>query len=171
MATSNDHVININQSLRNIKFDIAIDFICPDHRGLILISNKVAAQSNTSIISNYIKNANNMNVNNIQDGWLPQSKLYLKILRLSYMIENTNTPMDMGVIENIIKSTHIFNDIKVASKPHVCKILPKLDMAIIWVDIWDLQNGLLAKKIINRSFNIGSFIATVRGANMNPSVP
>ena len=87
------------------------------------------------------------------------------------MIENTNTPMDMGVIENIIKSTHIFNDIKVASKPHVCKILPKLDMAIIWVDIWDLQNGLLAKKIINRSFNIGSFIATVRGANMNPSVP
>ena len=78
--------------------------------------------------------------------------------------------MDMGVIENIIKSTHIFNDIKVASKPHVCKILPKLDMAIIWVDIWDLQNGSLAKKIINRSFNIGSFITTVRSANMNPSV-
>jgi len=43
IATSNDHVININQSLRNIKFDIAIDFICPDHRSLILISNKVAA--------------------------------------------------------------------------------------------------------------------------------
>jgi len=41
MATSNDYVTNINWSLKNIKSDIAIDFIHPDHRGLILISNKV----------------------------------------------------------------------------------------------------------------------------------
>ena len=171
MATSNDHVININRSLRNIKSDIAIDFIRPDHKGLILVSNKVVAQSDIIVISNYIKNANNMNVNNIQDGRLPQSKSYLKILGLPYMIENTNTPMDAGVVENIIKSTHIFNDIKVASKPCVCKVSPKSDMAIVWVDVWDSQNGSSAKKIINRSFNVGSFIATVRGANMNPGVP
>jgi len=47
------------------------------------------------------------------------------------MIENTNTPIDAGVIKNIIKLTHIFHNIKVASKPYVCKVLPKLDMAII----------------------------------------
>jgi len=43
MATSNNHVTNINWSLKNIKSDIAINFIHPDHRGLILVSNKVTA--------------------------------------------------------------------------------------------------------------------------------
>ena len=70
IATSNDHVTNINQSLKNIKSNIAINFIYPDHRGLILVSNKVVVQSDISIISNYIKNASNMNTNNIQEGWL-----------------------------------------------------------------------------------------------------
>ena len=79
--------------------------------------------------------------------------------------------MGVGVVESIIKSTHIFNNIKVASKPHICKISSKLDMTIVWIDIWDLQNGLLAKKIINRSFNVGSFIMSVRGANMNSGIP
>jgi len=42
IVTSNDHVTNINQLLKNIKSDIVIDFIYLDHRGLIFISNKVA---------------------------------------------------------------------------------------------------------------------------------
>ena len=72
-----------------------------------------------------------MKLEDIQDGCLLQSKSYLKILGLSYLLENTNTPMDLEVIKNIIKTTHIFNNIKVASKPHVCKVSPKSDMAII----------------------------------------
>jgi len=79
--------------------------------------------------------------------------------------------MDAGVVKSIIKSTYIFNNIKVASKPHIYKVLPKSDMAIIWIDIWDLQNGSSAKKIINRSFNVGSFIVSVRSANINPGIP
>jgi len=39
--------------------------------------------------------------------------------------------MDAGVVESIIKSTYIFNDIKVALKSCVCKVLPKSDMAIV----------------------------------------
>ena len=112
-----------------------------------------------------------MKLEDIQDGCLLQSKSYLKILGLSYLLENTNTPIDSEVIKNIIKTTHIFNNIKVASKPHVCKVSPKSDMAIIWIDIWDLQNKSSAKKTINWSFNIGSFITSLRGANMNPSIP
>lgn len=171
MATSNDHVTNINWSLKNIKSDIAIDFICPDHRGLILVSNKVIVQSDISIISNHIKNTSNINTNYIQKSWLPQSKSYLKILELPYLIKNTNIPMDAEVIKSIIKSIYIFNNIKIVSKPYVCKVLPKLDMTIIWIDIWDLQNGSLAMKIINRSFNVASFIISVKSANMNPSIP
>ena len=74
-------------------------------------------------------------------------------------------------MESIIKAFHIFNDIKIASKPHVCKMSLKSDMAIVWIDIWDSQNGISVKKIINWSLNIGSFITTVRGANMNSGVP
>ena len=44
-------------------------------------------------------------------------------------------------------------------------------MAIIWIDIWDTQSRSNAKKVINQWFNIGSFITTVCGANMNPDVP
>jgi len=43
-------------------------------------------------------------------------------------------------------------------------------MAVIWIDIWDTQNGLNAKKVINQRFSIGSYIATVWGANMNPGI-
>ena len=67
-------------------------------------------------------------------------------------------------------NNHIFNDIVLASRPRVIKVLPKLDMAIIWIDIWDTQNSSKAKTIINRHFNIGSFITIVCGTNMNPGI-
>jgi len=44
-------------------------------------------------------------------------------------------------------------------------------MAIIWVNIWNIQKGNKAKELINRCFNIGSFIVTIQDVNMNPSVP
>ena len=43
-------------------------------------------------------------------------------------------------------------------------------MAIIWIDIWDSQSSSLAKMLINQSFNIGSYVATICSTNMNPSV-
>ena len=52
-------------STSHLKSDIAIDFIYSDHRELILISNKVMVQSDISIISNHIKNASNINTNDI----------------------------------------------------------------------------------------------------------
>ena len=131
MSSSNNHVVNINQALKNIKSDVIIDFIYSDYRELVLVSNKVMAQLNICVISHYVENVNNMNSEDIQDGHLPQSKSYIKILGRPYLLENTNTPINSEVIENIIKTTHIFNDIKVASKPYVCKVSPKSDMAII----------------------------------------
>ena len=44
-------------------------------------------------------------------------------------------------------------------------------MAIIWIDIWNTQSKSKAKGLINRRFNIGSFIATIHRANMNLGVP
>ena len=44
-------------------------------------------------------------------------------------------------------------------------------MAIVWMDIWDTQSGQNAKSLINRYFNIRSYIMTICGVNMNPSIP
>ena len=44
-------------------------------------------------------------------------------------------------------------------------------MTIIWLNIWDIQSRSRAKGLINRCFNIKSYIATICDANMNPSVP
>ena len=149
MTTAGDHIININCTLKGIKSDVVANFIRSDFRGLIIVANKVPASSDISIINNYIKNSFGSDINNIQDAHLPQSKLYLKILGIPYLMENTNTLMDSNVMENIIKASHIFNDIKIASKLCVCKVSLKSDMVIVWIDIWDSQNRSAAKRIIN----------------------
>ena len=74
-------------------------------------------------------------------------------------------------IEKILKSNYLFNNVILASKPRIIKVSPKSDMSIIWINIWDSQSKSKAKSLINRQFNIGSFIATVQEANMNPGVP
>ena len=65
---------------------------------------------------------------------------------------------------------HLFKDIVLASKPCIIKVSPKSDIAVVWVDIWDSQSSSLVKNIINCHFNIGHFIATVKGTNMNPGI-
>ena len=44
-------------------------------------------------------------------------------------------------------------------------------MSIIWIDIWDAQSSAKAKELINRCFNIGRYITSIHGANINPGVP
>jgi len=60
-----------------------------------------------------------------------QSKLYLKILDISYFIKDTNLSIILDIIKSIIKSTYIFNDIVLASYSWVIKISPKSDMAVV----------------------------------------
>ena len=145
MISSSEHIANFNWTLRSIKSDLTIDFIHVDHRNLIVTSNKVMSQLDINIISKYVKNCNNVNSSNIQEVRLPQSKLYLKILGIPYTREDTNISINSEVMESIIKSTHIFDNINVASKPHVIKVFPKSNIAIIWIDIWDSQSGSTAK--------------------------
>jgi len=85
----------------------------------------------------------------------------LKIIGISYLLENTNTPILADVVKMIIKDNHIFNNITVASKPQIIKVSPKSNIAIIWLDIWDVQSSNKAKGLINRCFNIGNHIATI----------
>ena len=78
-----------------------------------------------------------------------------------YFLENTNALLLADVVETIIKENHIFNNITVTSRPQIIKVLPKSDMAIIWLDIWNIQSGSKTKGLINRYFNVGKYIITI----------
>jgi len=75
------------------------------------------------------------------------------------------------VVEDILKKNYIFNNISLASKPRVIKVSLKSDMAIIWIDIWDVQSSSNAKMLINMYFNVSNYIATIQEANMNLGIP
>ena len=66
---------------------------------------------------------------------------------------------------------YIFKDVALTLKPHIIQALSNSDSAVVWVDIWDLQNSSIIKSIINRCFNIGKYITTICSTNMNLGVP
>jgi len=106
MVLSGKHITNLNCVLKDIKSDVFINFICSNHRGLTIITNKVASPSNLSIVEKYVKSAESIDSNNVQSACLSQSKSYLKIL---------------GVLYNIY----------FVSKLYIIKVSFKLDMAIV----------------------------------------
>ena len=173
MKNSSTHVANINRSFQNAKTDVLVDYIRSDNIGISVIVNKIAQQSDMSIINNYVKNSNDVNSLQVEDACLPMSKSYLKIIGIPYYpySDDRQTKLSSNDIKNILKQNHIFDNISLASKPRVIKVSLKSDMVLVWIDIWDVQSGKNAKMLINRCFNVGNFIATIRGTNMNPGVP
>ena len=165
------HIISINSTLKSIKSDIIADFIWADNRGIVISTNNITSLADLQEIEKVVKNLLQDDEDKIDSPRLPQSKFYLKIVEIPYLDDQTNTRISFEDIKKILKKNHIFNKVILVSKPWVIKVSPKLDIAIIWIDIWDMQNRSNAKKIINRCFNIGSYITMVYGANLNPSVP
>jgi len=49
-----------------------------------------------------------------------------------------NQPSCYELIEEVIKESYIFNDIVLILRPQVMKASSKSDIAMVWVDIWDL---------------------------------
>ena len=172
MKNSSLHVANINRLLRNTKSDILIDYIRSDPTCVTIITNKFSQQSDMSIIDQYVKNSNDINTLQVEEPRLPISKSYLKIIGIPFFPHaNSQDKLMLNDIELILKQNHIFDNISLASKPRVIKVSPKSDMSIVWIDIWDIQSGSNAKMLINRCFNIRSYITTIQGANMNPGIP
>ena len=117
MVSSSNHIINLNRSLKNIKSDIMADYICPEPIGIIIVTNNVALLSDLQFIKNYVKNVKNVNSKDIKTPRLLQSKSYLKIVDISYFIENTSIPITLDFIESIMKTDYIFNNLLLTSKP------------------------------------------------------
>lgn len=93
--------------------------------------NKVASTSDLQTVENYVKNVDHLDLKDMKILCLPQSKSYLKIIDIPYLIENTNIPINSSMVKFILKNNHIFNNILLASKPQVIKISLKSDITII----------------------------------------
>ena len=136
MKNSSLHVANINRNLQNAKTDILIDYLCSENSGIMVITNKVAQQSDMSVISNYVKNSNDINSLQVDEPRLPKSKSYLKITSIPFFPHpNSQERLTSNNIETILKQNHIFNNISLASKLRIIKVSPKSDMSIVWIDI------------------------------------
>jgi len=136
MKNSSLHVVNINRNLRNAKSDVLVDYLCSENSGITVITNKVAQQSDMSIISNYIKNSNDINSLQVDEPHLPKSKSYLKITGIPFFPHpNSQERLTSNDIETILKQNHIFDNISLTSKLRVIKVSPKSDMSIVWIDI------------------------------------
>ena len=125
MSLSGEHISNINRILRNIKSEVMADFVHTDNQGLIIITNKVISQSSLNTIENYIKNVDIINIEDIMTFHLPQSKSYLKIIGIPYIMEGSNVSINSSIVKSIIKSIYL------TSKLYVIKALPKSNMVII----------------------------------------
>ena len=95
MAWSNVYITNINRSLKGIKSEVVINFIRSDNKDIVVTTNKVAAISDLNVVEKYMKNLNNVNSSNIMSPRLPQLKLYLETLNISYLVEDTNLFMKL----------------------------------------------------------------------------
>jgi len=80
---------------------------------------------------------------------LPQSKSYLKILSVPFFGNNSLNPVNNSQVEEILSKTEMFHGITLAACPRVIRASRNSDMAVIWIDIWDSQNGTKAKTVIN----------------------
>jgi len=143
------HIANINCVLKTIKSNTIADFIHVDSKGIVIITNNISSGSDLQEIEKYVKNSLPSDVENISSSRLLQLKSYLKIIDILYISKKTNNQISLDDIENILKNNYLFNDIILASKPHIIKVSPKSDIAIIWIDIWDMQNRTNTKKVIN----------------------
>ena len=89
MESLSFHITNLNRALKNIKSDVMADFVHSDQTGITIVMNKIAALLDLQMIEKYIKQANQIDSENLETPQLPQSKSYLKIIGIPYLLENT----------------------------------------------------------------------------------
>ena len=163
-------VFQINILLRNIKSVLKTKFIQPCLGGIFINTNGIPSPSDLTTIECYLRFVMGTNDDKILAPCLPQSKSYLKITGIPYL-QSSGNKLTSNDITNFIKHTGLFESISLIAKPRIIKASPKLDMTIVWFDIWDLQNSSKAKLLINHPFNFGKYIAIIRATNMNPGIP
>jgi len=136
MGNASMHIFQINALLKNIKSSMRSEFIYLCSGRITIITNNVPNPSDLSVIEKYFKSVKDINSNDIPSPRLPQSKSYLKITGLPYLRADSNKITSKNIMD-FMKHIDLFENISLATKPHIIKASPKSDMTIIWFDIWD----------------------------------
>jgi len=72
IESSSEHIANLNRVLKNIKSDVMANFVHMDQAGITIITNKVTTFLNLQIIKRYVKNTNQIDLDNVETPLLPQ---------------------------------------------------------------------------------------------------
>jgi len=59
----------------------------------------------------------------------------LNLQTIERYVKNTNMTINSSVIKIILKNNHIFNNISITLKSYIIKVLPKLNIVIVWLNI------------------------------------
>jgi len=86
MESSNTHITNLNRALKNIKSEVMADFVCIDQAGITIRINKDTLPLNLQMTEKYVKDTNLIDLAEVNIPCLPQLKLYLKIIGISYLL-------------------------------------------------------------------------------------
>ena len=55
MEDSCNHVTNVNKTLKGIKLEVIVNFICSDQSGVMIVANKVVSPLDLQIIESYVE--------------------------------------------------------------------------------------------------------------------
>ena len=107
IVSSSKHITNFNRALKNTKSEVMVDFTYIDQNNIVIVTNKITSLD-LQTIEKYIKNIKYFNSEDINTPHLPQSKSYLKIIGIPYLLENTNILITLDFVETTIKNNYIF---------------------------------------------------------------
>ena len=111
------YINDINKHLKGANSNNLANFICIDKVGIIVTTRFTASKQDIKTIKTAIKNSQKINKDFVESPYLLQSKSYLMILGLSYFAKNMNELITSEIVEEVLKKSHIFKDIKFSSKP------------------------------------------------------
>ncbi|KXN81658.1 hypothetical protein AN958_04063 [Leucoagaricus sp. SymC.cos] len=122
--------------------------------GLAFSTNLIPTPGKHDIIHEWLSKAIQYDKDKVPIPRVPMSKSYLKITGVNFYTptdwhDDGSNQLTADDVLYIMNRNLLFENITLTSPPHVMRATPHSDMAIIWFDIWDSQNGTNAKLLTN----------------------
>ena len=128
---TNTFIRNINNCLCKYNLNVVTDFIRSEDYEVIITTNQATSSQDINIIEKYIKKFESINSEYIDSPQLSKLKSYLKILSLSYLVEDTNQLIISEIVTEAIQQMFIFKDIALILKLCIIKAFSNSNLAIV----------------------------------------
>ena len=66
MEDSCNHVTNVNKTLKGIKLEVIVNFICSDQSGVMIVTNKVVSPLDFQTIESYVKSTKHIKAEGVE---------------------------------------------------------------------------------------------------------